>query len=167
MTTSRAGAGASRRAWGRAMAALAALVMLLAGAAAAPAQDDAAAVRAVLDRWAATYSSPDATPERMLELYDPDSVFWGTGAQTPFVGAAEIAPYFGQQFTNFPQRKVSFVEAVIRVYGDTATATGLYRFEVRTVGGDLVDVTHRYSFALTRRDGGWIIVQQHSSQMPR
>lgn len=151
---------------GRALALLFALVLALTGTSPARAQDDAADVRAVLDRWAASYSSPDATPERMLELYDPDSVFWGTGAHTPFVGAAEIAPYFGQQFRNFPERKVSFVEAVIRVYGQTATATGLYRFEVHTLDGQLIDVTHRFSFALNKRDGGWIIVQQHSSQMP-
>jgi hypothetical protein len=103
----------------------------------------------------------------MLKLYDPDSVFWGTGAKTPFVGAAAIAPYFDQQFANFPKRKVSFVEAVIRVYGDTATATGTYRFEVHTKAGDFIDVTHRFSFALNRADAGWIIVHQHSSQMPR
>jgi uncharacterized protein (TIGR02246 family) len=145
------------------------LAVALAVLAAAPvaAQDDEAAVRAILDKWAATYSSADATAERMLELYDPDSVFWGTGAQTPFVGAAEIAPYFAQQFANFPERRVSFVQAVIRVYGQTATATGLYRFEVHTTAGQFIDVTHRFSFAFNKRDTGWIIVHQHSSQMPR
>jgi uncharacterized protein (TIGR02246 family) len=151
----------------RALALLLSLVFALFAAAPAVAQDDEAAVRAVLDKWAASYSSPDATPERMLELYDPDSVFWGTGAKTPFVGAAEIAPYFGQQFANFPERKVSFVESVIRIYGETATATGLYRFEVHTTAGDFIDVTHRFSFALNKADTGWIIVHQHSSQMPR
>ncbi len=151
----------------RALAVLLTLVLALAAAVPAIAQDEVAEVRAVLDKWAESYSSADATPELMLKLYDPDSVFWGTGAKTPFVGAAEIAPYFGQQFANFPQRKVSFVEAVIRVYGQTATATGTYRFEVHTLAGELIDVTHRFSFALNKRDSGWIIVQQHSSQMPR
>jgi uncharacterized protein (TIGR02246 family) len=130
------------------------------------AQDEEAAVAAVLDKWAASYSDPASTPETMLALYDPDSVFWGTGAQVPFIGAAEIGPYFGTQFANFPNRKVSFVQSVIRAYGDTATATGLYRFEVQTQAGQKVDVTHRFSFTLTKRETGWVLVHQHSSQMP-
>ncbi len=133
----------------------------------ATAQDETQQIRAVLDQWAATYSSPDATAEAMLKLYDPDTVFWGTGSQTPMVGADQIAPYFTRQFTTFNPRKVSFVEAVIRTYGDTGTATGLYRFEVSTADGAKTDVTHRFSFALHKGDDGWVIVHQHSSQMPR
>ena len=142
-------------------------VLLLWFLATAPAiaQDATADVLAVLERWAASYSAEAATPEQMLELYDPETVFWGTGAREPFVGAEEIGPYFGQQFGNFPQRRVSFIDPIVRMYGDTATATGLYRFEVRTASGD-VDVTHRFSFALHRTVDGWIIVHQHSSQLP-
>ena len=151
----------------RIWAAMIVLALSLASASHAIAQDDTQQVRAVLDEWARSYSSAQATPELMLRLYDPDSVFWGTGSKTPFVGAEQIGPYFGQQFTNFPERKVSFIDPVIRIYGDTATATGLYRFEVHTLAGELIDVTHRFSFALTRRDDGWVFVHQHSSQMPR
>jgi uncharacterized protein (TIGR02246 family) len=142
-------------------------LIFAAGPAPAAAQDDTQAIEAVLAQWAATYSSPDATAEAMLKLYDPDTVFWGTGAQTPFVGADQIAPYFTRQFTTFTKRKVSFVESVIRTYGDTATATGLYRFEVTTADGASTDVTHRFSFAFHKGEKGWIIVHQHSSQMPR
>jgi uncharacterized protein (TIGR02246 family) len=147
----------------------AALVALLLGFAALPAaaQDDAQEIRALLDTWAASYSSPTATAEGMLKLYAADAVFWGTGAQTPFVGAEQIAPYFTRQFTTFPERKVSFIDPVIRSYGDTGTATGLYRFEVTTTAGEHIDVTHRFSFALHRGEGGWLFVQQHSSQMPQ
>lgn len=148
------------------MVALTAVLAIMAVGPAA-AQDDQGAIEAVLAKWAATYSSPDATAEAMLELYDPDTVFWGTGSQTPFVGAEQIAPYFTRQFTTFVTRKVSFVELVIRTYGDTGTATGLYRFEVGTADGTKTDVTHRFSFALHRGEGGWLIVHQHSSQMPR
>ncbi len=148
------------------IAAALAIVLMVLASVPARAQDDTAEILALLERWAATYSSPDATPEAMLELYDPDSVFWGTGARTPFVGAAEIGPYFGQQFANFPVRKVSFVESIVRVYGDAATVTGLYRFEVQTRSGQQADVTHRYSYALARGETGWRLVHQHSSAMP-
>lgn len=142
-----------------------AIILWFLVAAPAIAQDATSDVLAVLERWAASYSAEAATPERMLELYDPETVFWGTGAREPFVGAEEIGRYFRQQFGNFPLRRVSFIDPIVRVYGDTATATGLYRFDVRTASGD-VNVTHRFSFALHRTAEGWIIVHQHSSQLP-
>ena len=135
-------------------------------AARAVAQDGSDAVTAKLDEWATAYSTA-TSPDEILSLYDPQSVFWGTGATQPFVGAEQIGPYFAQQFANFPERRVSFIDPVIRIYGDTATATGLYRFEVTTVDGTDYDVVHRFSFALHEGEQGWTIVHQHSSQLPR
>src|SRR5690606_18480637 len=138
---------------------------LLSCATPAMGQDGEQGVAAVLEAWAQTYGSATAS-EAMLELYDPDAVFWGTGGREPFVGAQQIAPYFDQQFSNFSQRRVSFLDPIIRIYDDAAAVTGRYRFEVQTPDGQALDVTHRFSFTLISQEGEWIIVQQHSSQMP-
>ena len=130
------------------------------------AQGSVEEISALLGRWAATYGSAES-PDEMLSLYAPDAVFFGTGGQTPFLGAHEFGPYFGQQFSNFSVRKVSFIDPVIRTYDSTATATGLYHFEVTTKAGDAIDAVLRFSFALHRGEDGWIIVQHHSSQIPR
>jgi uncharacterized protein (TIGR02246 family) len=130
------------------------------------AQGAADEISALLERWATTYGSAES-PDEMLRLYAPDAVFFGTGGQTPFLGAEEFGPYFGRQFGDFSARKVSFIDPVIRTYDGTATATGLYHFEVTTKAGDAVDAVLRFSFALHRGEDGWIIVQHHSSQIPR
>jgi uncharacterized protein (TIGR02246 family) len=129
------------------------------------AQDDVGEVQALMQEWATAYGAATSASE-MLGYYDADAVFWGTGARQPFVGGAEIEPYFAQQFANFAQRKVSFIDPIIRIYGDTATATGLYKFEVETAGGEAMTVAHRYSFAFVKQNQGWIIIHQHSSQLP-
>lgn len=147
-------------------AAFAAFVVAMSLAAAARA-DDAGDVRALMDRWSATYASATSGSE-MLVLYDPAAVFWGTGAREPFVGAAQFEPYFATQFRNFTDRHVTFVDPVITLYGDrTATAIGLYRFNVTTRAGEPVEALLRFSFAFVKEaDGGWKIIHQHSSQLP-
>ena len=98
----------------------------------APATSQGAAdeVLSVLDQWAATDSSEAATPELMLELYDAEVCSSGY-RRSPAVRRRrrDRAVLREQEFANFPQRRVSFIDPIVRVYGDTATATGLYRFE--------------------------------------
>ncbi len=131
--------------------------------AAAP-QDE---VLAAMDKWAETYASATG-PEPMLALYTPDAVFWGTNAREPFVGPAAFAPYFKLQFDNYTNRKVVFHNPQIRVYGDGmfATSTGTYEFNVTLPNGQPVRVENRYSFALVKVGGRWLIAQHHSSAMP-
>ena len=151
---------------GRTLAALVAFTcLLLAGPGVA--QDKSSEVMAAMEMWATSYGSA-TSPEQMLKHYHPEAVFWGTGARQPFVGAAEIAPYFAQQFENFPRRSVGFIDPVIRFYGgNTATATGLYRFDVETAAGEAISVVHRFSVAFIAAEGTWTIIHQHSSQLPQ
>ena len=125
-------------------------------------------VLAAMNTWAATYASA-TDPAPMLALYTPDAVFWGTSAREPFVGPDSFAPYFKLQFDNYTDRKVSFHNPQIRVYGGGmfATSTGTYEFNVTLPTKQRVQVENRYSFALVKVDGRWLIAQHHSSAMPQ
>ena len=131
----------------------------------AVAQEDE--IRAAMARWSEVYSTAVDASE-MLALYHPDATFWGTGARSPMVGAAEFAPYFQNQFENLADRSHAFVDPVIRFYGDgdVATAIGLYRFNVTPSNGVPVEVLYRFTFDYVRTDTGWLVIQQHSSQIP-
>ena len=104
----------------------------------------------------------------MVALYAKDAVFWGTAFRQPFVGSENFAPYFATQFDNYPVRsKVIFHDPVIRIYGGSfATSTGTYEFNVKTKAGQAVSQVLRFSFAYVKAGDQWLIVQQHSSQMP-
>ncbi len=149
----------------RSLVAVLLLALPLANASAADADD----VLVAMEHWAATYASSGPTGAEMLPLYTPDAVFWGTGGRTLFVGAPAFQPYFAMQFSNFRDRSVTFHDPKIRVYGDGAfaTSTGTYEFNVTAQNGQHLNVTHRYSFALVKVDGLWLIAQQHSSAMPQ
>src|SRR5436305_699646 len=125
-------------------------------------------ISAAMDRWATTYASA-TNPSAMVALYAKDAVFWGTGSRQPFVGSDSFAPYFATQIDNFPMRsKVIFHDPVIRIYGggNFATSTGTYEFNVKTKDGQAVWNLLRFSFAYVKNGDQWLIVQQHSSQIP-
>jgi uncharacterized protein (TIGR02246 family) len=125
-------------------------------------------VSAAMERWAATYASA-TNASAMVALYAKDAVFWGTGSRQPFVGSENFAPYFATQIDSYPTRsKVIFHDPVIRIYGGGtfATSTGTYEFNVKTRAGQAVSQTLRFSFAFLKSGDQWMIVQQHSSQIP-
>ena len=125
-------------------------------------------ISAAMERWAATYGAA-TNASAMVALYAKDAVFWGTGSRQPFVGSDSFAPYFATQIDNYPVRsKVIFHDPVIRVYGggNFATSTGTYEFNVKTKDGQAVRQVLRFSFAYLKAGDQWLIVQQHSSQMP-
>lgn len=125
-------------------------------------------IRAAMARWSEVYSTATDAAE-MLALYHPDATFWGTGARLPMASIEEIGPYFQNQFDNFTDRAHAFVDPVIRFYseGAVATSTGLYRFNVSpTAGGAPIEVLYRYSFSYVLTNEGWLVIQQHSSQLP-
>lgn len=150
------------------LASLLAVITVLAGAIGSPAMAQEDEIRAAMARWSEVYATAVDAAE-MQVLYHPDAVFWGTGSREPMVGAAAFGPYFQNQFDNFTNRAHAFVDPVIVFYGDgdVATSTGLYRFTVTPVeGGQPIEVLYRYSFSYVRTDDGWLIIHQHSSQLP-
>jgi uncharacterized protein (TIGR02246 family) len=143
---------------------IAAFFAILTAAAVAAPEDE---VLAAMDKWAETYATATG-PEPMLALYTPDAVFWGTSAREPFVGPQAFAPYFKLQFDNYTDRKVVFHNPQIRIYGDGmfATSTGTYEFNVTLANKQQAQVENRYSFALVKVNGQWLIAQHHSSALP-
>jgi uncharacterized protein (TIGR02246 family) len=148
---------------------------LLAGAAivavglASPAIAQEEEIRAAMARWSEVYATAVDAAE-MQALYHADAVFWGTGSREPMVGADAFGPYFQNQFDNFTDRAHAFVDPVVVFYGDgdVATSTGLYRFNVTPIegGGPPIEVLYRYSFSYVLSEGEWLIIHQHSSQLP-
>ena len=147
------------------LASMALAVMAISGPVLAAPEDE---IAAAMERWASTYGTA-TNASAMVALYAKDAVFWGTGSRQPFVGSDSFAPYFATQIDNFPTRsKVIFHDPVIRIYGggNFATSTGTYEFNVKTKDGQAVRQLLRFSFAYVKGGDQWLIVQQHSSQMP-
>ena len=117
----------------------------------------------VMDEWAKTFSHDN--PDPILALYDEEAVLWGTLSPTRRDDPTAVRDYFVKAFVALPSRKVSFKDSFIRVYGNTAINTGYYTFSW-VKDGQAKTLPARYSFTYVRRDGGWMIVDHHSSAMP-
>jgi len=125
---------------------------------AGPKEDVATATKA----WADAFNSRD--PEKVLVLYDPEAVLWGTVSPTLRDTPDAIRDYF-KGMPNQPQARIELGEQHIRVYGETAINTGLYVVS-NVRDGQPVTTPARFSFVYRLRDGRWMIVDHHSSAVP-
>jgi len=118
-------------------------------------------VAAATAAWRAAYNSRD--PARITAMYDSDAELWGTTAKTVAPNPSAIAEYF-KDAGKRPTAAVDFGEQHIRVYGDVAVNTGYYTFsEIRE--GQKVSRPARFTMVFRNRDGKWLVVAHHSSEV--
>ncbi len=126
---------------------------------AGPKEDIAAATQA----WADAMTSHDI--ERVVALYDPEAVLWGTRSPTLRDTPATVRAYFDLLRTVPPSYKAVLGEQRIRIYGDMAINTGSYTFSEER-DGKVITRPARFSFVYRNRDGHLLIIDQHSSAVP-
>lgn len=128
--------------------------------AAGPKEDVAAATQA----WADAFNSRD--PQRAAALYDSEAVLSGTISPILRDTPEAIRDYFKSMPTR-PQDRVVLGDHRVRVYGDTAVNTGFYTFTNVRDDGQTMNFPARFSFTYRLRDGRWMIVDHHSSALPK
>jgi uncharacterized protein (TIGR02246 family) len=123
-------------------------------------------VAAATQAWIDAMGSHD--PERVVALYAPDAVLWGTTSPTIRDNPAAVRDYFSLLTRVPPDYKGVLGEQRIRVFGDFAINTGTYTFigPARDAAGKPLSRPARFSFAYQKRDGRWMIVDHHSSAVP-
>jgi hypothetical protein len=79
---------------------------------------------------------------------------------------ATIKAYFVNAFQALPKATVKFGEQLIRVYGNTAVNTGYYTFSF-VKDGETRSIPARYSLTYVKDGNNWLIVDHHSSSVPK
>jgi uncharacterized protein (TIGR02246 family) len=138
-----------------------AIVCLSAPATAGP-QEDA---EAVLHAWAAAFAARDG--EKSAAVYAPDARLWGTVSAKQTVGREAIRDYFQRNVPNVQSRTVTIGERATRVYGNTAVTSGHYVFRSVALNGTQNESPSRFSMTIVNHDGRWMIVDHHSSRLPK
>ena len=144
------------------------LVTVLSGCATTAGGDGAAKeqIAAATRAWIDAMGAHDQ--ERVLALYDPEAVLWGTTSPAIRDNPTTIREYFNFLPTAPDYYKGVLGEQRIRVYGDMAVNTGTYTFigPALDAAGKPVSRPGRFSFVYRKRDGRWLIVDHHSSAVP-
>jgi uncharacterized protein (TIGR02246 family) len=139
-----------------------ALVWLLPVSAAA--QQPHADVEAVIARWADAFATLDGS--KSAALYASDAHLWGTIAAEKAVGQEAIRAYFDSGRQRSRSRRVVIGDHETRVYGTTAVSSGRYDFHNVQLDGTATIRRARFSLTFVHRDGRWLIVDHHSSDVP-
>src|SRR5262245_65112087 len=83
-------------------------------------------VAAATQTWIDAMTSHDV--ERVVALYDPEAVLWGTRSPSLRDTPTTVREYFNILKTVPPSYKAVLGEQRIRIYGDIAINTGTYTF---------------------------------------
>ena len=120
-------------------------------------------VSAATQTWIEAMTARDA--DRVVTLYDPAAVLWGTRSTTIRDNPASVREYFNGLKTAPASYKVVVNDQHIRIFGDIAVNSGAYTFS-ETRDEKQILRPARFTFVFANRNGRWMIVDHHSSAVP-
>lgn len=121
-----------------------------------------AAVRGVLDRFAAAYSAKDEAGVLACFAVGHDGVLVGTGADEWRVGDAAVRAQVARDFAQADSLSVEYGE--LHVDGTDGVAWFAAKAIVRaSVGGEPFESALRLTGVVSKRGADWKIVQSHLS----
>lgn len=125
-------------------------------------QETFAAVRAVLDRFAATYSAKDQAGVLGCFAVGHDGVLVGTGADEWRVGEAAVEEQVERDFAQADSLAVEYGE--LHVEGTDGVGWFAAKATIRaSAGGEPFESALRLTGVVTRQGDGWKIVHAHLS----
>ncbi len=118
---------------------------------------------AALHAWIDAFNATDAA--RVVALYAPDAVLWGTLATALISTREGLRDYFERALGGTPRPSVELQHAVVQSPGGLAVVSGAYLLRLGDAGRVTV-MPARFTVVLQRVGGAWSIVSHHSSAMP-
>ena len=105
-------------------------------------------------------------PTKVAALYAKDALLLPTFDNKILKTAAERNAYF-KNFTAYKNITVSPKTFIVQDFGDTAIASGTYRFYYLNIHDKSESVDARFTFVYENIDGQWMIVNHQSSVLPK
>lgn len=115
-----------------------------------------------LELWCKIISS--GRPEDIVKLFDSEAILLPTLAPDVLKTTEAKLAYFTQLMQN-PNLTVTVNESNLRIIGNIAINSGLYTFSFER-HGKVVILPARFTFIYQKKPQGWMIIEQHSSQVP-
>lgn len=112
----------------------------------------------LFDDWNRALQSGDH--KQVVSLYEEKAILLPTVSNQVRHNHQEIEDYFTHFLSKEPVGKIE--EFNVRIYGQLAINSGIYRFTFK----DGTTVQARFTFVYRRQDDRWMITEHHSSQMP-
>lgn len=123
---------------------------------------NAVPVEVATQTWAKALSSNN--PKKITALYADGALLYAT-----FENQLDTSEGIQGYFTKLMKHQdlaVKFTKQNIRMFGETAVNSGFYTFSYMDDGHE-VQVPARYTFVFTHEGKNWLIVDHHSSTLPK
>lgn len=117
----------------------------------------------LFNRWSAAVQSGD--PDRVTALYAQEAILLPTVANDPRRTPEAIRDYFVEFLALKPVPRLD--EYSIRASETLADNSGLYTFAVTPAGQPFRVIAARFTFNYEKVNGEWLIIQHHSSALPK
>lgn len=117
--------------------------------------------------WCSAVAESKGNPEVMTKFYAPDAILLPTLSPKVLVNKNNgLDPYF-ISFTGHKNIKCTTNKVLVQFYGDFAISAGLYTFTYLNQNGQTITLPARFNFVYKKNDGHWLIVNHHSSLLPK
>ncbi len=123
---------------------------------------NAVPVEIATQNWAKALSSNN--PQKIAAMYADGALLYAT-FENQLDTPEGIQGYFAKLMKH-QDLAVKFNKQNIRMFGDTAVNSGFYTFSYIDEGHE-VEVPARYTFVFAHEGKSWLIVDHHSSTLPK
>lgn len=122
---------------------------------------------AVFEEFLTALTAADA--DRVLSLFAPDALVWGTGMRDLATTPQAVRQYFSADgaadLNQFKASTFGTLSALV-LSEDTVLVSGMWQLEAIVDGRPAISGPLRISLAVVRRGDRWLIAQFHNSTRP-
>lgn len=127
---------------------------------------DAAEVKAAEINWCAAIGNAKGDYKQVLAFYAPDAILLPTFSPDILHNSPEEMGAYFKHLTRLPNIKCEINKTITNIYGNVAINSGVYTFSYLDNKKSLV-MPARFSFVYLKTGGRWLIVNHHSSVLPK
>jgi len=116
--------------------------------------------------WVRAVNTAKGDPAQILTMYKDTAILIPTFSDKILRTADERKKYF-EKFTAYKNITVSPLLFLVQDFGELAIASGLYTFYYLDKNHHSKSIKARFSIVYQKNDGKWLIVNHHSSKLPK
>jgi uncharacterized protein (TIGR02246 family) len=123
-------------------------------------------LRQAYDQWVTEMTTAKGHPENVLALYAPDAILLATFEPMPLISRQAMEPYF-KNLTSLKDLNIKTSKFYTQIYHNIGINSGIYVFSYTDAANKPVQSTARFTFVYHKSNGKWLIVNHHSSELPK
>ena len=123
-------------------------------------------VQAAYKTWVKTVTSANGNPDNILKLYTPHAILLPTLDPKVLISHKKMKAYF-VKFSGLKDLSATTHQLVTQVFPGFAINSAHYTFHYVGKDGKRVNVHARFNMVYRKINGKWLIVNMHSSVLPK